>query len=407
MTRRILLITAGETPQLLTETIYGLLTRAPTPWVPDSIIIATTARGASLFEEGGGPRALPALLGRSGKLRQLYGELGLASAFVEPELLLPRSLGGAILPDIRSADEVSAFAQCLLDRVRTITADDQSELHLSIAGGRKTMSFIAGQVMSLCGRSRDVLSHCLVEPSNLEGQADFWWPLKGGAPARIDLHDVPYIRLSAFTDASLILPDGPASYEDAVRIANDALAANSVLADFNDRSITAGAKRLVFNNARDFAAYATLLLATREGAILKRLKIPDIIDGKPVAPRTVIGWNQNDRRFSLMFGLCWELLQLRRIYEGFPENVGTSPMRLLETAESRANGFQLTDYNTPIADAGKAIRDRYESNLAQRLLHREGKGLASCAIQPENIGFKLPYELDLDELVDALIARQR
>ena len=84
MPRRILLITAGETPQLVTETVYALLKREPQPWIPDEILIATTARGAEVFEHGReGKLPLPPLLSSKGRLKQLYADLRLPDAHVE------------------------------------------------------------------------------------------------------------------------------------------------------------------------------------------------------------------------------------------------------------------------------------------------------------------------------------
>jgi CRISPR-associated protein (TIGR02584 family) len=178
----ILIITVGETPQVVTETVYGLLTQ-PDPWVPDRIIIATTGRGADGFRQGVPPSedgrfaGRPPLTGAEGRLVALYNELGKADQHVEPEIAVAHMADGRRIGDIRSDAEVNAFADMLLELVAEATADDTGQLHLSLAGGRKTMSFIAGQVMALHGRAQDVMSHVLVEPIKLESLASFWWPV--------------------------------------------------------------------------------------------------------------------------------------------------------------------------------------------------------------------------------------
>ncbi len=408
MPRRILLITAGETPQLVTETVYALLKRTPQPWIPDEVLIATTASGAEVFERGReGKFPLPPLLGSKGRLKQLYFDLGLSDVHAEPELILTRARSGAICPDIRSESEVSAFAQVLLNRVRAITADDDTELHLSIAGGRKTMSFIAGQVMSLCGRPCDELSHCLVDPPELES-GNFWWPSNDGdvasRSARINLHAVPVIRLGAFVDLDDILPDGPANYEEAVARANAALAADSILADFNDRTVLAGALRLQFTHAREFAAFVTILLATKQGAKLARKRVPYLFDEKPEL-KTILTWNDDERQFNLMFALCWQLLQLNNVYEGFPDSVTSTRLRLYDKVETQARGFIYADFNIPVSSAKTQIHVRYEAELARRLLHKTGKALPQCSLAPDKIAIRLPYDLDFEELIAELAQR--
>ena len=50
-----------------------------------------------------------------------------------------------------------------------------ASLHVSIAGGRKTMGFYVGYALSLFARDQDRLSHVLVPPS-LESRQDFFYP---------------------------------------------------------------------------------------------------------------------------------------------------------------------------------------------------------------------------------------
>jgi CRISPR-associated protein (TIGR02584 family) len=72
---------------------------------------------------------------------------------------------GELLRDIRTDADNVAFADFITEQVREITADPATILHISIAGGRKTMGFYAGYALSLFGRAQDHLSHVLVSPS--------------------------------------------------------------------------------------------------------------------------------------------------------------------------------------------------------------------------------------------------
>ncbi len=89
-----------------------------------------------------------------------------------------------------------------------------ARLHVSLAGGRKTMSFYLGYARLLLGQPEDQLSHVLVRPSAFEGP-DFRWPgtppevLRHGlwlatADATVDLVPVPFAPMSAYVDASLL-----------------------------------------------------------------------------------------------------------------------------------------------------------------------------------------------------------
>jgi CRISPR-associated protein (TIGR02584 family) len=50
-------------------------------------------------------------------------------------------------------------------------------LHVSIAGGRKTMGFYAGYALSLYGRAQDRMSHVLVD-EKFEKGINFYYPSK-------------------------------------------------------------------------------------------------------------------------------------------------------------------------------------------------------------------------------------
>ena len=80
------------------------------------------------------------------------------------------------MEDIRTEMDAVQFGDLISEIVRTETLDDRSRVHLSLAGGRKTMSFQGGAAMSLFGRAQDELSHVLVHPSDFEGCSEFWFP---------------------------------------------------------------------------------------------------------------------------------------------------------------------------------------------------------------------------------------
>ncbi len=277
---RVLLITTGGTPQLVTETIYALLNPVEgEPWVPDRIILATTSDGETLYISGKSERttSLP-LVGGDGRLMALYSALERKADYVEPEILVATLPGGDKIKDVRSPQEVESYAQMLLGTVLELTADDNVEVHLSIAGGRKTMSFIAGQIMTMCGRARDVMSHCLIEPDTFENSPNFWWPGNDGnvasAEAKVLLHKVPFIRLNQHVDIRKIFNDKEPSYAVAVERTNKLPETLRLCVDFRDRSLSIGHNRLVLAS-KLFGLFTIIVLAKKWGIVVTNRSFDD------------------------------------------------------------------------------------------------------------------------------------
>jgi CRISPR-associated protein (TIGR02584 family) len=200
--RRILLAVTGLTPQVVTETLYALAVSQPEPWVPTEIRLITTSEGAE--------RARLSLLDpKVGQFHALCRDYGLTGkiAFPVDNILTIRDTTGSALADIRTPDDNTLAADMMLGQVRELCADESSQLHVSIAGGRKTMGFFLGYGLSLFGRPQDRLSHVLVnEP--FESLQDFYYPPAEArvlhtadrrpihtADARVMLADIPFVRL--------------------------------------------------------------------------------------------------------------------------------------------------------------------------------------------------------------------
>lgn len=200
--RKILLAVTGLSPQIVTETLYALAVAADRPWVPDEIRLITTAEGAERAR-------LTLLEPNSGHFHALCRDYGLTGqiAFVPENILLIRDANGQVLSDIRTPEDNTLAADALLAEVRRWCADDNTELHVSIAGGRKTMGFFLGYALSLFGRSQDRLSHVLVNDP-FESLSDFFYPpatpkvlyTRDNRPmhtsnAKVMLAEIPFVRL--------------------------------------------------------------------------------------------------------------------------------------------------------------------------------------------------------------------
>lgn len=212
-----LLVIAGLSPQVVTETIWALAKREP-PAIPQEIVLLTTRQG-----EAEARRLLPEALTKLS--RQL------AVTLPGPAILLMRDRTGRPLDDIASADDNQAAADAITAAIRASTADPNVQLHVSIAGGRKTMGCLAGMALSLFGRAQDQLSHVLVD-ERFQARDDFFFPPDpprrlplpdGGAvdtrDCRVVLAEVPFVRLRGQWRAEAI----GGSYAAAVEAAQAAL----------------------------------------------------------------------------------------------------------------------------------------------------------------------------------------
>ncbi|MEN8168228.1 MAG: CRISPR-associated ring nuclease Csm6, partial [Pseudomonadota bacterium] len=152
--RRVLLCVTGLSPQVVTETVYALAVKRN--WIPTQIRLITTAEGAK--------RARLSLLSEDpGWFQRICDDYRLPPIqFTSEDILTLRDDQGLPLEDIRTLRDNELAADYIVEQVRELTGDQHGELHVSIAGGRKTMGFYLGYALSLFGRPQDRLSHVLV-----------------------------------------------------------------------------------------------------------------------------------------------------------------------------------------------------------------------------------------------------
>lgn len=198
--KKILLVAGGMSPQILTETLYALIHQEP-PFIPDEIRMATTTKGKkgaieNLLAEG------------DGQFYRFCRDYHFAeSAFKSEYIDVIKDKEGNELADIVTKEDNEDAANYISSLVCQLTKDDNSSLHVSLAGGRKTMSYFTGYALSLYGRPQDRLSHVLVD-ADFEGLREFYYPTPvshmitgrdgdqlDAFRARVSLADIPFIRL--------------------------------------------------------------------------------------------------------------------------------------------------------------------------------------------------------------------
>lgn len=243
--RKILLAVTGLTPQIVTETLYALAVARETPWVPDEIHLITTAEGAE--------RARLTLLDlETGHFHALCRDYGLSEkiCFATENILVIKGADGSPLSDIRTPEDNTLAADALLAEVRTLCADEDTELHVSIAGGRKTMGFFLGYALSLFGRPQDRLSHVLVNDP-FESLTDFFYPpatprvlyTRDGRPmhtsaAKVMLAEIPFVRLRDGLPKEALQHGSP--FAALVSTAQEAVLPSGLRFDFEHRTVWCG-----------------------------------------------------------------------------------------------------------------------------------------------------------------------
>lgn len=267
--RRVLVCLSGLTPQVITETLYALLTSAQ-PFVPTELHVVTTTEGAR--------RAVALLQGtpqRPGALAELwhdYAPKGAALSFDPGQQVHLISEGKLELPDVTQAGHHVSTADSILSTLRPLLTDRHSAVHASLAGGRKSMSFYMGYVMSLLARDQDRLSHVLVN-APFDTLPDFSHPPRvpveleapdgskvSTASARVGLSEIAFVKISRHLPKQLL--SGQHNFESLVRQAQAALEGMRVVLDVERRvvAITSGGAQAarVLLSPQEFGLYAYL-----------------------------------------------------------------------------------------------------------------------------------------------------
>jgi CRISPR-associated protein (TIGR02584 family) len=251
---------------VVTETLYALAVQSQEKFIPTEIHVISTGEGAE--------RARLSLLDPSiGQFYALCKDYGLHDiAFPLENIHVIEDTFGNPLSDIRTPEDNLRAADYIVDFVRNFCSDTSSMLHVSIAGGRKSMGFFAGYALSLFGRTQDRLSHVLVNDP-FESLPDFYFPPVQGkvlysrnnnrpvhtSDARIMLADIPFVRLRGGIPQNL--QDRKVSFHETVEEVQSGLRFISLSFDLPRKLICCGGKWIRLSPAL-FAFY--LWLARRQ-----------------------------------------------------------------------------------------------------------------------------------------------
>lgn len=205
MKKNVLLCVIGNSPQIITETLYALATKGISI---DEIYVITTLEGK---------RKVVERLIKDRILNKLIAEYGLKPIdFKEENVYLIKNSTDIPLSDIRTASDNESAGDLICKIVQQLTDREDVVLHCSLAGGRKTMGFYLGTALQIYGRKEDKLYHVLVN-EDFEGHPEFFYPpkkpkeivvrtkkgelvKKSTAEAKVELAQLPFLRLREFID---------------------------------------------------------------------------------------------------------------------------------------------------------------------------------------------------------------
>jgi len=249
--RRVLFAVSGLSPQIITETVYALAVASgpESRFIPTEIQILTTTEGARRIR-------LALLSDQPGGFAALRRDYRLPPiSFGEGSIHLISDATGTALQDIRTDSDNQLVADAITEKIREITSDADCALHVSMAGGRKTMGYYAGYALSLFGREQDRLSHVLVSPP-FESSYEFFYPtpyshvisLQGGkeladaSSARVNLAEIPFVRLRQGLPQALLA--GRSSFAGTVIAAGAASRPPQLVLDISTSTCTVDGRSL-------------------------------------------------------------------------------------------------------------------------------------------------------------------
>ena len=250
--KRILLAVSGLSPQILTETLYGLTIASETPFIPTEVHLISTIEGAHRAK-------LDLLHPDSGKFLAFCKEYQMPTIqFNEHHIHVIADHHGDLLDDIRSPEQNEAAADYITQVVSGLTQEEDAAIHVSIAGGRKTMGYYLGYALSLFGRTQDRLSHVLVS-EGYEGHPEFYYPSKNSKViytrdnrpldtqlAEISLAEIPFVRLR--NDIPKKLLDGKAGFLETINLARKAELPPELIIDKTAKKLVANGIEVPLTN---------------------------------------------------------------------------------------------------------------------------------------------------------------
>lgn len=271
--RRTLVAISGLSISVVTETLYALSQLSP-PFIPTELQLLTSISGREL--------ARNILLDeKSSPLKRFSEEYNLPlMQFNENNIHVISTMNGTELDDIDSKEANESAADFITQKVHEFTRDPESALHLSIAGGRKTVGIYAAYALSLFARPQDRLSHVFVDEPYLTDQ-NFYYPSSVPGPsgqnfqeAKVILAEIPFIRIADIVPKSTLdnmpLVTGSIRFSESIAKAQAALQPTTVSVDLPNKTVTINGVTSRWSSETYLGFFAFLLLTHLEDGLITK-----------------------------------------------------------------------------------------------------------------------------------------
>lgn len=226
--KNVLFLVTGMSPQIITETVWALACdpKRNDKWIPDEIYVLSTQKGINQIQER--------LFNKGAFNRMKHDYPQLVNIKFDDKSLITVELNNKALEDIKTPEHNEVMANTLCGLIRDLTKHKDTCLHVSIAGGRKTMGYYAGYALSLYGRAQDKISHVLIT-EDFERAVNFFYPtptsclvsdrneivIGDAKNAEVWLAEIPFVRMRSLLDKESILNDR--GFSEVVNIIEESL----------------------------------------------------------------------------------------------------------------------------------------------------------------------------------------
>ncbi|MCK5098916.1 MAG: TIGR02584 family CRISPR-associated protein [Desulfobacteraceae bacterium] len=175
--KNILFAVVGLSPQVITETLYGIYQSGKDI---HEIIVITTSQGKKKIYSS-------LLAGNKGYFIKFLKEYNIpidSILFNHDSIYVIEDEHGNAISDLTTEDDNRYLLKLCLELAFKFTNKPETSIFFSVAGGRKTMSSCLTLAAQLYGRTQDRLCHVLVSPE-FESNRNFYYPPKTNTTVKL------------------------------------------------------------------------------------------------------------------------------------------------------------------------------------------------------------------------------
>ncbi len=339
--KEILISVMGTSPQVLTETLYALFTQGKT--FPEEIYVITS--------ENAKQKLVKHLIDDQ-QLNKLFAEYNMPHIeFDQRHILLMKDGSGEPIFNGKREEDQNYIADSIMKIIASFTQQQDTRIHASIAGGRKSMSFYMGNAMSLLGREQDMLSHVFIS-EEFEFCDQFFYPTKqdnyieikkdnhtlnlNTRDAEVTLAEIPFVRMRHLIDGNLLQDIDQTSFSKTVASIN-ALHQKGITLTMNGKAKTLSVNGVDIKlTPKEYSYYLWLSIQPNRRLLADRA----FFDDKECAKEFLELYRNitNDQRLLKTFGLDIEAIDEDFEWnESLLSKIEGIPRQIVQEARSTIN----------------------------------------------------------------------